>query len=145
MRVLAAGVARDALDLLDRDPHPAVLGEVQLQEVALLVAVAARRSSGHAVVAADAVVDVDDQVARLEPLQQILWYDPAEHPRPAYADGAEELAIRDEDDAVRTAGEARIQAAVDQRQPAGRRRIGEPAVGAATMSASPRISDSRAD
>ena len=40
-RVLPAGVARDALDLLDRHPDPAVLGELQLQEVALLVAVAA--------------------------------------------------------------------------------------------------------
>ena len=34
--MVASGVARDALDLLDRHPDPATLGEVELQEVALL-------------------------------------------------------------------------------------------------------------
>ncbi len=46
LRMVAAGVARDALDLLDRHPDAAGLGEVQLQEVTLLgaLAAAARRT-----------------------------------------------------------------------------------------------------
>ena len=99
LRVLAARVARDALDLLDRHPDAAALGEVQLQEVALLVAVAAGVAPHQARVARDAVVDVDDEVARLEPLQQVLGHDAPEDARPTDADGAEQLAVGDEDDA----------------------------------------------
>ena len=43
VRVLAAGVARDALDLLDRHPDAAALGEMELEEVALLAARRHRR------------------------------------------------------------------------------------------------------
>ena len=125
MRVLAAGVARDALDLLDRHPDAAALGEVQLEEVALLVAVAAGVAPSHARVARDAVVDVDDQVARLQALQQVLGHDPTKNARPTNTHGAEELAIGDQHDAFRAAGKARVEAALDQREAARRRRFGE--------------------
>ena len=116
LRVLAAGVAGDALDLLDGHPDATGLGEVQLQEVALLAARAAGRAPHEARVARHAVVDVDDDVAGLEALEQVAGHDPAHGPRPAHADGAEELAVGDEDEAVRAAGEAAVEAALDERQ-----------------------------
>jgi len=58
VRVLAAGVARDALDLLDRHPDPTTLGEVQLQEVALV----ARAAAGLAPRLAFAANDYSDNI-----------------------------------------------------------------------------------
>ena len=60
-RALAARVARDPRDLLDRDVDPVAARERQLEVVALLAVAAAPE---HLLVAGDAVVDVDDEVAR---------------------------------------------------------------------------------
>ncbi len=60
-RPLAARVAGDPPDLLDRDEDPVAARERQLEVVAVLARPAAPE---HLLVAGDAVVDVDDQVAR---------------------------------------------------------------------------------
>ena len=114
-RLLGAGVARDAGDLLDGDVDPVRAVERELQVVALL---ARRAAPQHPFVAGDAVVDVDDEVARRQPLQDVARDDASKRARPTDADGAEELAVRDEDEAVGPAGEAAVEAALDR----GRRR-----------------------
>ena len=60
-RSLAAGIARDPADLLDRHEDPVAARERQLEVVAILAGAAAPE---HLLVARDAVVDVDDEVAR---------------------------------------------------------------------------------
>jgi hypothetical protein len=62
---------------------------VQLQEVALLSALAARRAADEAAVPSDAVVDVDDEVARLQTLEEVARHDAAEGARTPDPDGAE--------------------------------------------------------
>ena len=44
----------------------------------------------------DAVIDVDDEVARLQPLEQVLGHDPTKDARPTDTHGAEELTIGDQ-------------------------------------------------
>jgi len=63
----------------------------------------------------DAVVDVDDEVAGREPLEDVARDDPAHRLGPADADGPEQLAVRDEDEAVGTASETVVEAALDER------------------------------
>ena len=60
-RVLAAGVARDPPDLLDRDEDPVLALERELEEVTLVARAGA--APEHPLVAGDAVVDVDHEVA----------------------------------------------------------------------------------
>ena len=60
-RVLAARVARDPPDLLDRDEDPVLALERELEEVALVAVPGA--APEHPLVAGDAVIDVDDEVA----------------------------------------------------------------------------------
>ena len=74
-----------------------------------------RRAAEHLLVAGDAMVDVDDEVAGRQPLEDVARDDAPERPGPADADGPEQLAIRDEDQAVRAAGESAVQAALDER------------------------------
>ena len=76
-------------------------------------------------VARHAVVDVDDRVARLEAFQQVARHDPAERPRPADADGAEQLPVGDQDKLLGAAGEPAVEAALDERQAARWRSLGE--------------------
>ena len=123
-RALAAGVARDPADLLDRDEDPVAAGERQLEVVAVLAGAAAPQ---HPLVAGDAVVDVDDEVARRQPLEDVARDDPPQGPRPADPDGPEQLAVGDEGEAVRAAGEAAVEAPLDERDGAGRRRLPHPA------------------
>ena len=120
---LPAGVARDPRDLLDRHEDPVAAGERQLEVVALLPFPAAAQ---HLLVARDAVIDVDDEVARREPLQDVAWDDPPERLRPADADGPEQLAVRDERETVRPTHEPAVEAAPDQRDRPGRWRLLDP-------------------
>ncbi len=121
-RVLAARVAADAIDLLDRQEDLVGAGEAQLQVVALLTGGAAPE---HPLIAGDAVVDVDDEIALGQPLQDVARNDASEGLGAANADGAEQLAVRDEHEAVGAAGEATVQAAADQRPRAAGRRLGQ--------------------
>ena len=97
-RSLATGVAGHPADLLDRHEDPVATRERQLQVVALLAAAA---TPEHLLVAGDAVVDVDHEVAGDEPFEDVARDDPPERPRPADADGSEQLAIGDEGQPVR--------------------------------------------
>ena len=65
------------------------------------------------------MIDVDDEVARCQPLEEVARDDAAHGLRPADADAAEELPIGDEGEAVRTAGEAAVEAALDEGDRAG--------------------------
>src|SRR3954471_7140470 len=125
MRVLAAGIARDALDLLDRHPDPATLGEMELEEIALLVAVATSIAPNHSGIARDAVIDVDDEFVGLQPLEQVLGNHAAQNARSTNPHGAEKLPIGDQHYAFRPARKTRVEAAFDQREAAGRRRVAE--------------------
>ena len=122
-RALAARVAADPADLLDRHEDPVAAGERQLEVVAILAGAAAPE---HLLVARDAVVDVDDEVARRQALEDVARDDPPERPRPADADGPEQLAIGDEGEPVRAADEAAVEAPLDERDRAGRRRLPHP-------------------
>jgi hypothetical protein len=121
VRVLTAGVARDALDLLDRHPDATAFGKMQLEEIALIGALATGVAARHAGVFGDAVVDVNDQVTWLKPLQQILGHDPPKRTRPPDTNGAEELPIGDQHDTFGATGKARVQASLDQSEAACRR------------------------
>ena len=146
LRLLAARVAGDALDLLHGHPDLVRAREVQLQEVTLLGAIATGRSPDQPGVARHAVVDVDHHVPGREPLQDVPRHDPPERPRPTHADRAEQLPVGDQDDAVRAAGEAAVEAPVDERQATRRRRVRQRGWWAlARMSASASSSASRAD
>ena len=78
--MLAAGVAADPGDLLHRHVDPVAAGEAQLEVVALLAGAAAPE---HLLVAGDAVVDVDDEVAGRQPLEDVARDDPPERLRAA--------------------------------------------------------------
>ena len=111
-RPLPAGIARDPRDLLDGDEDPVAASERELEVVAVLAGAAAPQ---HLLVARDAVVDVDDEVAGRQALQDVARHDAPERPRTADADGPEQLAVRDERQPVRAACEAAVEAAVDER------------------------------
>ena len=139
--VLGAAVARDPVDLLDRDEDLVRAGEAQLEVVAVL-ALGPVAAPEHPLVAGDAVVDVDDEVARRQPLEDVAGHDAPERLRPADADGAEQLAVGDEDEAVRAALEAAVEAPLDERDRAraaappgrGRRPPGWPASSSSSAS-----------
>ena len=97
---------------------PVAGGERELEVVALLAGAAAAE---HLLVAGDAVVDVDDEVAGRQALEDVARDDPPERLGAADADGPEELPVGDDDEAVRPAGEAGVQAAPDERDGARRR------------------------
>ncbi len=118
LRMVATGIAGDALDLFDRYPHATLLSEVQFQEVTLLGAASCGRPAHEAVVARDAVIDVDDGIPGLEALQQVTGHDAAHGPRPAHPHGAEELTVGDEFEPVGATSEAAIEAAFDEGQAA---------------------------
>ena len=69
------------------------------------------------------MIDVDDEVAGRQPLEDVARHDPAQRLGPADADGPEQLAVGDEDEPVGPAGEAAVEAALDERDRAGRRRL----------------------
>ena len=69
------------------------------------------------------MVDVDDEVARRQPLEDVARHDPAHRLGPADADVAEQLAVGDEDEAVGAAGEAAVEAPIDEGDGARRRRL----------------------
>jgi hypothetical protein len=123
LRVLGARVARQPVDLLDGDEHPIDTGERELEIVALL---ACRTALEHPLVARDPMIDVDDEIARDQPLEDVARDDPPKGARPPDAHRAEELAVGDEDKSVGAAGEAAVEAALDQRDRSRRRRLGEP-------------------
>ena len=97
--------------------------EAQLQIVALFAAGAAAQ---HPLVAGDAVVDVDDEVARGQPVQDVAGHDAAHGPGPPNPDGAEELAVGDQDEPVGTSGEAAVEAPTDERSGAGTGSLRDP-------------------
>ena len=99
-----------------------VAGEAQLEVVAVL-ALALVAAPEHPLVAGDAVIDVDDEVAGRQALEDVARDDPPHRLRPADADGPEQLAVRDEGKAVRAALEAAVEAALDERDRARRRRL----------------------
>ena len=123
-RALAARVAGDPADLLDRDEDPVAAGERQLEVVAILAGAAAAE---HPLVAGDAVIDVDDEVARRQALEDVARDDPPQRLRPADPDGAEQLPVGDEGEPVRAAVEAAVEAPLDERDGARRRRLRDPA------------------
>ncbi len=120
---LAARVPSDPADLLDRDEDPVSRGEADLQEVALVALAGA--PAQHLFVAGDAVIDMDDQIARRQALEDVPRDDATHRLGPPDADVAEQLAVRDEDQAVRTAGEAAVEAALHEDDGAGRWRLGD--------------------
>ena len=123
-RPLTARVARHPADLLDRHEDPVAAREGQLEVVAILARPAAPE---HLLVAGHAVIDVDDQVAGRQPLEDVARHDPAERPRASDPDRPEQLAVGDERQAVRPADEPAVEAALDRGRPrraAGRRRAG---------------------
>ena len=65
------------------------------------------------------------ELARLEPLQQVLGHDAPKNPRPTNTNGAEQLAIGDHARAFRAAGKAGVEAAIDEREATGRRRFAQ--------------------
>ena len=99
---------------------PVAAGERQLEVVAILAGAAAPQ---HLLVARHAVVDVDDQVARGEALEDVARDDPPECLGPPDADRPEQLAVGDEGEAVRAADEAAVEAAFDQGDGARWRRL----------------------
>src|SRR6185295_9605607 len=66
-----ARVARDQVQLRDRDVERRLVGVLELEKLARLLVGAAERERRQSEVAADAVVDVDDRVADRE-LGEIL-------------------------------------------------------------------------
>ena len=95
LRALAARVAGDTGDLLDRDEDPVARGEADLEIVALIALAGA--APEHPLVAGDAVVDVDDEVAGRQALEDVPRYHPPHRLGPSNPDVAEQLAVRDED------------------------------------------------
>ena len=95
----------------------------ELEVVALLPFPAATQ---HLLVARDAVIDVDDEVTRREPLEDVARDDPPERLRPADANGPEQLAVRHERETVRSTHEPAVEAAPDQRDRPGRWRLLDP-------------------
>ncbi len=122
-RSLSAGVPRDPGDLFDRDEDPVAGRERQLEIVAVLVLATAAQ---HLFVAGDTVIDVDHKIARRQALEQVTRHDPSQRLGPADSDGAEQLAVGDEDQTIRPAGEAAVEAARDERDRGRRRRLGQP-------------------
>jgi hypothetical protein len=120
--VLAARVAADAVDLLHGQEDLVCAGEAQLQVVALIAGGAAAK---HPLVAGDAVIDVDDEVALGQPLQNVARHDPAKRLGPPDANGAEQLAISHEHQAIRAFGETAVEAAPDESPSALRRSVGQ--------------------
>ena len=72
------------------------------------------------------MVDVDDEVARRQPVEDVARHDPAQRLWPPDADAAEQLAVRDEDEPVGPAGETAVEAPLDERDGAGQRRLSDP-------------------
>jgi hypothetical protein len=112
--VLATRVARDPVDLFNRQENPVRAFEAELQVVARRVR-AAHGTPHHAAVAGDAVIDMDHQVARHQPFQEVARHDPPKGPRTAHADAAEKLPVGEDDQAVRPVLETAVEAALDQR------------------------------
>ena len=98
-------------------------GEADLEVVALLPR---HPAPEHLLVAPDPVVDVDDEIARGEALEDVARHDAPERLGPPDADGPEQLAVGDDDEAVRAAGEPGVEAPRDEGDGAGRRRVGDP-------------------
>jgi hypothetical protein len=72
------------------------------------------------------VIDVDDQVARGEALEDVAWHDPPQRLGPPDADRPEQLAVGDEGEAVRAPDEAAVEATFDQGDGARRRCLPHP-------------------
>jgi len=119
--MLAAGVAADPRDLLHRHVDAVTPGKRELQEVPVVARTAA--TTEHPLVSRDAVVDVDDEIARRQALEDVPRDHPPQGLRPADADGTEQLPIGDEHEAIRAAFEAAVEAALDQDDGPRRRRL----------------------
>ena len=72
------------------------------------------------------MVDVDDEVAGGQPLEDVARDDPAQGPRPADPDGPEQLPVGDDDEPIGAAFEAAVEAALDEDDRAGRGRVHDP-------------------
>ena len=70
------------------------------------------------------MVDVDDEVARRQPLEDVARDDAPERLRAADADRPEQLPVGHEDEAIGAALEAAVQAALDEDDRPGRRSLG---------------------
>ena len=122
-RSLPTGIATDPPDLLDWHEDPIAAGERQLQVIAVLAGAAPAK---HLLIASDAMIDMDDEIARGQALQDVPRHDPPEGLRPADPDRAEQFAVGDEGETVRAADEAAVEAALDERDRAGGRRLRHP-------------------
>ncbi len=110
-RILPARVTADAVDLLDRQEDLVGAGEAQLQVVPFL---AGDATAEHALVAGDAVVDVHDEIARRKTLEHVARDDASQRLGSPNPDGAEELAVGDEHEPIRAAGEPAVEAPADE-------------------------------
>src|SRR3954471_15559137 len=72
------------------------------------------------------MVDVDDHVPGREPLEQVARDDPSHRLGSPNPDAAEQLAIRDQGEAVGAALEPAVEAALDEGDRARRRRLADP-------------------
>ena len=113
-----AGVSGDAPDLVGRQEDLVRPGEVELE---IFLDVLAERPLGHPDVAGDAVVDVDDVVARLELADEVAGHDALAARQPPHPRRAEQLAVGQDEQAAGLVPEPRAQGTVDQRHLAGHR------------------------
>jgi hypothetical protein len=98
------GVAGDAADLVGWQEDLVGAGEVELEVLAHIVA---ERALRHPHVTGDAVVDVDDVVARLQLADQVAGDHPLRRRQPPDARRPEELAIGEDQQPARLVHEAR--------------------------------------
>src|SRR6476661_9541786 len=122
-RPLSPRISGHPSDLLDRDEDAIAPGERQLEIVPVLARPAATE---HPLVASDPVVDVDDDVARVQPLEDVPGNDSPQRLRPPDANRPEQLAVGDEDQAVGPTAETAVEAPTDEGDRSGRGRFGEP-------------------
>src|SRR5690606_20589541 len=123
LRLVATRVAGDPPDLLHRDEDPVAALERELEVLPVLPGA---RPAEHLLVPGDTMIDVDDEVAGRQALDDVAWDEAAERLGAPDADVAEQLAVGHEDEAVGPAGEAAVQAPLDEDYRAGGRRLGHP-------------------
>ena len=72
------------------------------------------------------MIDMDDEVAGRQPLEDVPRDDPAKSAWPPDTDRPEQLPVGDEGESVRTTDETAVEAPIDERDRAGRRCLPDP-------------------
>ena len=116
----SAGVTRDAAHLVGGQEDLVVAREVQLEVFTDLIA---QGALGHADIAGDPVIDVDYQLPGLQLTEQVAGDDPLGSEQAPQAGGAEQLAVRDQDQVRGPMDEAGAGRAVDEGNAPGRWRL----------------------